>query len=335
MHYLLTAAAKTLSLPTIAAMSDEKVEELLRVLRWRETEGRPVCPECGCDAIYTIRARSQYRCKRCSHTFSVTSGTVFHAHKLPLRSILMLCFLWGNAVKGVSALQMRRDIGLSHKAAYVLLQKMREALFAQRDKTQLEGEVEIDGMYVGGKIRKANKAVNRPHENWKPTEKKCVLAIRQRDPNARGALRTLVTVAESESEESVVPFVTQNVAPKTTIFADEHASYHGLAAWYDLRRVNHSREYRADGGEHINLCESLFIRFRRLQLGQTHKLTGRYLLNYAYEVAYRDDHRRWSNGAIMMDMLGKALRTPACETWRAYWRKRRDNAVPAKAVQAA
>lgn len=320
MNFLLTSAAKTFSLTAIAKMSDEQVEELLKSLRWPETEGRPVCPECGCDAVYVLKTRSQYRCKRCGHTFSLTSGTLFHSSKLSLRSILQIGLLWANAAKGKSALEIRRDIGLNHKSSFVVLHKLREALLKNRDESPMNGSVEVDGMYVGGAIRHANLAVDRPEQNTRSTTRRCVLALCQRNPAHGGALRTLVRVVETERAVAVIDFVGGHVVQGATVYADEHAGYDRLAAWYNLRRVNHKRGYRGDGGENINLCENMFSRFRRLQFGQIHKVEPKYLEVYANEIAYRIDTCRWDNKRITNDILGKALQTGRSESWRGYWR---------------
>jgi transposase-like protein len=320
--FLLRSWAKSFSLRDINQMTDEQIETKLKLVRWPQTNGEPVCPECGCDAVYAIQTRAQYRCKLCYHTFSLTSGTVFHSSKLPLRSILQLILLWANAVKGESALQIRRDVGLNHKSAFVMLHKLREVLHNTRDETPMDGVVEMDGMYVGGSIRHANRKIDRPEQNAPPTPKNCVIALCQRNPNHRGTLRVLTSVVRTETAEAVREIATAYIVPHTTIFADEHAAYDALAGWFDLKRVNHKRAYRSDGGENINLCENMFARFRRLLVGQTHKLTPKYLANYASETCYRVNTYRWQNGRIMGDILEKALQNGPTNTWRGYWRKR-------------
>ena len=99
----------------------------------------------------------RWRCKHCHKFFSLTSGTVFNSHKLPLRTLLAAIVLYVNSVKGLSALQMAREIGVSYKTAYVLMQKMRDTLFGQSIPNQLSGIVEVDGGYLKAAVRKKNK----------------------------------------------------------------------------------------------------------------------------------------------------------------------------------
>jgi len=83
-HYLLSAQARSLSLIEIARLSDDEAYDLFKQSRW--TDGEPVCPHCGCEHNYHIKTRKQWRCKACKHTFSVTSGTIFANHKMPLQN---------------------------------------------------------------------------------------------------------------------------------------------------------------------------------------------------------------------------------------------------------
>jgi hypothetical protein len=115
----------------------------------------------------------------------VTSGTIFAHHKLPLRIYLGAVALYTNAVKGLSALQMCRDLGVQYKTAFVLMHKLRESLMVQREETPLSGEVELDGAYVGGHVRPKNKKADRVDrrlaENQDP-DKRCILVMREQHP---------------------------------------------------------------------------------------------------------------------------------------------------------
>ena len=92
--------------------------------------------------------RKQWRCKACAYTFSVTGGTIFANHKLPLRKYLAAIAIYTNAVKGISALQLGRDLGVQYKTAFVLAHMIRESLMEQRDDAPLPGEIHMDGAYV-------------------------------------------------------------------------------------------------------------------------------------------------------------------------------------------
>ena len=113
----------------------------------------------------------------CGHTFSVTSGTIFAHHKLPLQVYLGAIAIYTNAVKGLSALQLSRDLDIQYKTAFVLMHKRRQSLMDRRDETPLAGEVQIDGGYVGGSVRPANQAeegVDRRLAEHQNPDKRCV-----------------------------------------------------------------------------------------------------------------------------------------------------------------
>src|SRR4051795_664330 len=149
-HFLLSAKARTLSLVQVARLSDDQAHSTFRALRWHETGGEPVCPACGCVAVYAYRTRRLFKCQGRGKQFSVTSGTTFHGRKLPVRDYLMAIAIFANAAKGLSALQLGRDLDVSYKTAFMLAHKLREAMGADQAKYSPKGHVEIDGAYFGG-----------------------------------------------------------------------------------------------------------------------------------------------------------------------------------------
>jgi transposase-like protein len=163
-HFLLSRPAKTLSLAQVFRMTDTEAEAMFRNVRWPETNGAPVCPHCGGLNAYECRRPNgllRFRCRACREDFTITSGTLFAFHKLPLRGYLAAIAIFCNEVKGKSALALSRDLGLSYKAAFVLLHKLREAMAEEMKGRKLGGEgivAEIDGGFFGGYIKPANHA---------------------------------------------------------------------------------------------------------------------------------------------------------------------------------
>src|SRR5208282_911716 len=88
-HFLLTAAARTLSLASVARMSDEEAQAKFVEIRWSDNGGKPYCPHCGSVEVYAFACRPIWRCKGCRRQFSATSGTLFHSRKLPHRDYLL------------------------------------------------------------------------------------------------------------------------------------------------------------------------------------------------------------------------------------------------------
>jgi transposase-like protein len=116
----MSAAARTLSLVDLCDLSKDAAHKMLCEMRWEDTDGAPVCPHCSCPAVYTYRCRRVFKCKACHRQFSATSGTLLAYRKLPFRTLLMAFSLFVNAVKGLSSLQLSRNLGLHAKTAFRL-----------------------------------------------------------------------------------------------------------------------------------------------------------------------------------------------------------------------
>ncbi len=142
-HFLLTAAARTLSLGAILRMTDDEAQARFEAIRFADNGGAALCPRCQCTAVYTYAARRIWKCKACGHQFSVTSGTIFASHKLPIRDYLAAICIFVNAVKGISALQLGRDLDVQYKTAFVLAHKLREAIGSHQAEFTLSGVVEL------------------------------------------------------------------------------------------------------------------------------------------------------------------------------------------------
>ncbi|EMU81224.1 IS1595 family transposase [Escherichia coli] len=314
-HFLLSSKAKTLSLVQVMKLTDKEAFELFKSLRWGDAE-EISCPRCGVvHKPHHIASRKQWRCKHCDYTFSVTSGTIFSNHKLSLKTYLVAIVLFVNAVKGISALQLSRDLGVQYKTAFVLAHKLRESLATYKNKELLNGEVHIDGAYIHTTTRPKNKKedrVDRRKSENQPKDKRCILVIRQKTEQTR------TFIINSEEESTVLKLVKENVHPDATIHADENSAYNILHGYFNVKRVNHSKEYRSDDGTTNNYAESYFSRFRRMQIGQVHKISNKYLSGYSNEIAYREDMRSTSNGIIVKDILTKCLNTKTNKNWCGY-----------------
>src|SRR6266540_6040282 len=138
-HFLLSAKARTLSLKAIYAAGEEGAYNTFCKLRWASTEGEPVCPHCGGLDPYKITTRRRFKCSACGKQFSVTSGTIFASRKMKFVDLLAAICIIVNGAKGLSALQLSRDLDCQHKTAFVLAHKLREAIAAETKTTMLLG----------------------------------------------------------------------------------------------------------------------------------------------------------------------------------------------------
>ena len=140
-HFLLSAAARTLSLVQVMRLSDDQAFDTFKALRWAENAGEPVCPRCGCVEIYNLSDNRRFKCAACLHKFSVTSGTIFSSRKLPIRDILAAIAIFVNGAKGYPALQLSRDLNVQYKTAFVMAHRLREVIGAGLAE-RVSGEVE-------------------------------------------------------------------------------------------------------------------------------------------------------------------------------------------------
>jgi transposase-like protein len=315
-HFLLSAAARTLSLKAIYKAGEEAAYETFRQLRWPETNGEAVCPECGCCETYDISTRRRFKCVACHKQFSVTSGTIFASRKLAFVDLLAAICLFVNGSKGRSAVQFSREMGVQYKTAWVMAHKLRESMQDEYEGQKVSGEVEIDGMYVGGHIRPANEAkdrVDRRRLRYQTGTRRVVVAIRQR----KGRTLTFVTKSEAEG----VDIVARTVLPGSTIFADEARHWDVLSRGFAMGRINHEEAYSLNGA-HTNGAESFFSRLRRMVRGQHHHVSPKYLHQYANHAAWLEDHRLLSNGAAAYRVVRNAMMAPISREFSGYWQRR-------------
>lgn len=320
-HFLLSPRAKTLGLAQVVRMRDEEVEDTFRKLRWPESDGAPVCPKCGGTDAYDCRRQSgapRFRCRACRKDFSITSGTLFAWHKMPLRSYLLAIAIFCNEVKGKSMLALSRDLGTSYKAAFVLAHKLREAMAEDLKGLMLGGEgivAEIDGGYFGGAVRKANHKENRRDRRFKQNQsgkRRVVVVIRERGG------RTLPGVFRNEAD--ALSFIRARVAKETVLHADEASSWDALHQRFEMHRINHLESY-SDGIACTNWAESFFARMRRAEQGHHHHIAGPYLIRFAQEAAWREDNRRVDNGSQVRRVASLGLSRKPSVDFGGYWQR--------------
>jgi transposase-like protein len=320
-HFLLSAAARSLSAAKIMRMSERGVENVFLRLRWPSTDGKPVCPGCGCTTCYVCPRPAgdpRWRCKACRNDFSVTSGTLFAWHKLPLRTYLLAVAAFCNEVKGKSMLAFARELDVQYKTAFVLAHKLREAMASSGKALRIGGEgrvAEIDGAYFGGHVRPENLATDRIDRRLTENQsgkRQVVVVMRERGG------RTLAQVVPAE--EAAVATIRRRIAKGTVVHADESPAWNPLHAKFAMQRINHQDGYSIDGAC-TNGAESYFSRLRRGELGHHHHIAGPYLVRYAQEAAWREDSRRVANGEQAHGIVGLAMRSRPSVDFCGYWQR--------------
>ncbi|MCJ2061478.1 IS1595 family transposase [Methylobacterium sp. J-088] len=314
-HFLLSKAARSLSLAQVARLSDDAAWETFKAIRWEATEGQPFCPRCGCLKHSFIATRKLFKCAGCRHQYSVTSGTIFASRKLPIRDHLLAIAIFANGAKGHSALQLSRDLNVQYRTAFVMAHKLREAVAAETAEATVSGTVEVDGAYFGGHVRpenmKADRRDRRLAEN-QTGKRRVVVVIRERN----GKALTFAFRSEAESVETIEA----RVLPGSVVHADEAKGWDRLHKSFTTHRINHQESY-SDGEACTNQAESYFARLRRSEMGVHHRIAGPYLAAYAREMAWRENYRRMSNGGQYAIITGAALAHAPSRVWKGYWQR--------------
>jgi len=290
-------------------------------VRWSQNNGQPYCPHCGSIKVYTARRKNgalRYRCQGCRKDFSITFGTIFAWHKMPLRIYLLAIVIVCNEVKGKSMLALRRDLRVQYKMAFVLAHKIREVTATEVAQIKVGGPdkvVQIDGVYVWRYIRpkyiRTERVDRRLAENRSGKEV-VVVAIRERGG------RTVSRVFKSEAD--AIPFIRSHVADGSIVHADESPAWNILHACYRMKRINHTEAYSLDGAC-TNDVESLFSRFRRGEYGHHHRVAGPYVHRFMQEVAWKEDHRRDANGQQVDRVIELAMRAKPSVDFCGYWQR--------------
>jgi hypothetical protein len=223
-----------------------------------------------------------------------------------------------NEVKGKNALALSRDLGMSHKACWVLLHKLREAMAEEFRGRKLGGDgkvAETDGAYFGGYVKPGNFKENRRDRRLARNQsgkRQSVVVIRERNGNSLPAV--------FKSESAALTWIKTRINSGTVVNADEAASWDALSSKYEMRRINHQEAY-SDGEACTNLAESYFSRLRRGEMGHFHHVSGPYLLRYAQESAWREDARRVDNGSQMRRVTQLALGRGPSVDFSGYWQR--------------
>jgi transposase-like protein len=282
-----------MTLPEINRLysTDDRCRELLERLRWPEGV---TCPRCKDRRISRMKDYARFECVGCEYQFTVTSGTIFHDSHLPLPTWFLAVLLLCEAKKGMSAMQIKRTLGIAYKTAWYLCHRIRAAM-ATAEKGMLYGTVEMDETYLGG--------IQRGHQH-KPGHPECkkeiVIGLRQRGGETR------FFHAEDAKSGTLAQYIRENISEDVdVIVTDEFNAYPGAmkAAGHAAKHktIRHKSKVYVDGDIHTNTVESAFSLLKRGVIGTWHRISAKHLAAYLEEMTFRFNRR--NSRDIFVDTL--------------------------------
>ena len=284
-------------LQMMEAFPDEQVcVDHLRAIRWK---GGAYCPHCGGTTVYHFSDQRTHKCGDCRQRFSIKVGTIFEDTKLPLRKWFIAIWLITSHKKGIASTQLAKDLKITQKSAWFVLHRLRHAARTKSFAAPLEGDVEVDETYVGGKNKNRHRAKRTFGTGGAGKAIVMGAAERKGDVVAR-----VVSHANTETMED---FVDNAVSDKvTSLSTDEHSGYRRLGMKYPHGVVRHGKGEYVVGTIHTQTIDGYWSQLKRQIVGIHHWVSAKHLGRYVDESSWRYNRREAGEGARVNDLMAHA-----------------------------
>jgi transposase-like protein len=264
--------------------------------RWPET---PICPYCNSTKSSRKTQEFRHTCHNCKRSYSVLVGTLFESTKLPITKWFLAIHLIINAKKGISSLQLARDLDVNKNTAWFLQKRIRQAM--KDEDCILSGIIEIDETYVGGSISNKNYFTKLKSGKYHKTGMEHmvpVLGMIQR----KGKI--ILKVLEKASGIEIKPYIKTKVTSGSTIITDGFGGYYGLNDHFENHIIlNHSKYKRSINKYNTSTLEGFWTLVKRSFIGQYHKISKDHLQDYLNELAFKYNNRKTNMFNLLVTKL--------------------------------
>jgi len=281
---------------------DEQVcRDYLAQIRW---SGSPTCPhkDCGHNKVFTYASGKIYKCAKCKKQFSVRVGTIFEDSKIPLQKWYAAIYLITAHKKGISSLQLHRDLGVTQKTAWYLLHRVRTTLGLNTGTQKLSGICEADETFIGGNEKNKHKSKRTEGTQGRSMKTKSAVAgVIERGGELRAKKVPDTTGFNLKS------FVCKNILFGSTIHTDEWWGYNGLASAFKHGVIKHNEGQYVNGDTHTNTLEGFWSLLKRGAEGIYHSMSDKHLQRYIDEFVFRYNTRNYSESDrfnLMLNNIG-------------------------------
>jgi transposase-like protein len=265
-------------------------------LRW--PDGIPRCPKCVGTEHYYLKTQKRWKCKKCGRQFSVKVGTIFEDSPIPLDKWLTALWMLVNCKNGVSSYEIARDLGLTQKSAWFVLQRLRLAL-RDRSFTKIgggSGPVEADETFIGGQLKNMHKERRQRYTNKGGAKgKTIVMGMLDRDVR-----KVRAKVIPNVKRETLQKEILETVKHGTKVYTDEWLGYDSLHTRFVHDVVNHSETY-VNGQVHTQGIENFWSLLKRTLRGTYVAVEPFHLDRYLDEQVFRFNHRKDEEGNKLTD----------------------------------
>lgn len=270
---------------TKAFSTELKCEKYL--IKMRFADGKVKCPYCKSSKNYKTTEK-RYKCGKCKSSFTLKVGTIFEGSKVSLKKWFMAIYLLTSNSKGISSLQLSKELSITQKTTWFMLKRLRHLMQTNDLKDAFKGTTEIDETYIGGK--EENKHEHKKHKK----EKDIVIGLVNRDTK-----QVKSSKVDSSKYYDLAEKVLENTEVGSHIITDELTSYKMLKLYYNHTKVNHSKgEYvrkEKDLKVHTNGVEGYFSVVKRTIKGTYHWVSSKHLNKYLAEINFRFNNRAFNS----------------------------------------